>query len=283
MQFTVELFAHPVVSYYADLEWVRTPDDHTVVIRTHRGRRPDAFTVYYPEHLLGSRDPERLWEWDFWERPVGNGPFRIGRHVPGTLWELDANEDYFDGRPAIDRIRLRLGGGDPLVALLAGDVDVAEVNHDLLPGIEALATRATGEGSSYAAVFVQAALRNVGVHMDIRLLPDPPRREVHAGRFEVAFDPFPFDWPTWSRQLGSDNDLPQRLLSEAALIGDTAAIDALVRRTWPHFSSDVPVTFLGQSVDTFVVHRRIRGLSTPLRADPYVWARELRIEEEPSR
>ena len=45
------------------------------------------------------------------------------------------------------------------------------------------------------------------------------------------------------------------------------------------FHADVPVTFLYPNVENWVVLRRIRGLSTPFRADPVWNAEHLWIEE----
>ncbi|HUP20930.1 MAG TPA: ABC transporter substrate-binding protein [Gemmatimonadota bacterium] len=138
VKWTVERFARPDIAYYWDLEEVLAPDDSTVVIRTSRPRgEPDAYTVYYPEHLLRDLDPDLIWEWEFWKRPVGNGPFRFSRRVPLTLWEFEPNADYYGGRPVLDRVRVRVGGGDPLVELRSGNVDaLVQVDRALLPKIE---------------------------------------------------------------------------------------------------------------------------------------------------
>ena len=125
VKFTVELFAHPNILYFWNLEEVLAPDDTTVIIRRTQPTRPDRFTVYYPEHLLRDLDPEQVWEWEFWDRPVGNGPFRFSHVVPRTLWEMVANEDHYESRPAIDRVRIKLGGGNPIAELRAGNVNVA--------------------------------------------------------------------------------------------------------------------------------------------------------------
>ncbi|HUG42388.1 MAG TPA: hypothetical protein VMM12_18125 [Longimicrobiales bacterium] len=45
--------------------------------------------------------------------------------------------------------------------------------------------------------------------------------------------------------------------------------------------ADQPVTFLHWFVVTTVAHRRIRGLSSPWRADPVMFMEDLRIEDEP--
>lgn len=148
--FTLDLLKHPAVAYSdPDGYEVRVLDDSTYTIR-HRARRYnamaapagtplDTWTVYYPAHILESLDPAEWMEWEFWTAPVGNGAFRYVRHVPGTALELEANPDFFEGRPRIDRLVLRFGG-QPLAELLAGNVDV--VPHATEADLLALADNA---------------------------------------------------------------------------------------------------------------------------------------------
>jgi peptide/nickel transport system substrate-binding protein len=63
-------------------------------------------------------------KWEFWTQPVGNGPYRYVRHVPKTMIELEANQDYYRGKPKIQKVILKFGGGTPLTELLSGNVDV---------------------------------------------------------------------------------------------------------------------------------------------------------------
>lgn len=111
-------------------------DDYTYTITFHKHTmfsstpvRP--WTVLLPKHLLepivDSLDHKDYKNWEFWSRPVGNGPYRYLRHVPNTMVELEANPDFYQGKPAIERIILRFGGS-PILELQAGNVDVARLN-----------------------------------------------------------------------------------------------------------------------------------------------------------
>ena len=57
-----------------------------------------------------------------WE-PVKNfivlGPYRYVRHVPKTMIELEANPDYYRGKPRIERVILKFGGSRALIELLS--------------------------------------------------------------------------------------------------------------------------------------------------------------------
>ncbi len=79
--------------------------------------------VFLPKHLLEGLDPAETFEWDFWTSPVGNGPYRFVRMVPNQLIELEANPDYFRGKPAVDRVFIRVMG-NASTELRSGQVDV---------------------------------------------------------------------------------------------------------------------------------------------------------------
>jgi len=88
-------------------------DDYTLRMRF----RPhadflDVFAMMpvVPRHVLGDVRPEDLLQHDFGVRPVGNGPFRFVRRVPGQEWVFEANPEFpeaLGGRPYVDRIVYR--------------------------------------------------------------------------------------------------------------------------------------------------------------------------------
>lgn len=75
-----------------------------------------------PKHLLDGKDITKS---ELGRNPVGMGPFKLTKWVPGQEVVLDANPDYFDGRPYIDRYVYRIIP-DPATMFLelqAGGVD----------------------------------------------------------------------------------------------------------------------------------------------------------------
>ena len=81
-----------------------------------------------PAHLLASIPAGSLEKAPFVQAPVGSGPYRWVRRVPGEFVELAANERFFLGAPAIRRVIFRLAA-DPdarLNLLLAGEADATE-------------------------------------------------------------------------------------------------------------------------------------------------------------
>jgi peptide/nickel transport system substrate-binding protein len=128
IEFTLGLMSRPEVLLFdpGDLS-VTVLDDTTYKLVVHHGTVAggtplDEWTVYYPKHLLERLDPKSWHDWEFWVRPIGNGPYRYVRHVPKTVTELAANPDYYRGRPKIDRVVLRYVP-PAITELLSGSVD----------------------------------------------------------------------------------------------------------------------------------------------------------------
>jgi peptide/nickel transport system substrate-binding protein len=82
-----------------------------------------------PAHLLDSIPPEELSRSAFVTHPVGSGPYRWVRRVPGQFVELAAVPDFFLGKPRVDRVILRTAV-DPaarLNLLLSGQADAMDI------------------------------------------------------------------------------------------------------------------------------------------------------------
>jgi peptide/nickel transport system substrate-binding protein len=133
VKFTIELITDPNVGYAARLfEEITVIDSFTCRIRSNRPFNPldiYAWMGICPRHLLEGLDTAEFWDWEFWTRPVGNGPYHYVRHVPKTMFELEANPDYYGGKPKIERVVLKFGK-NPLIELMSGNVDAV---NDLSP------------------------------------------------------------------------------------------------------------------------------------------------------
>ena len=141
IKFTLDLLSLPDVHWYADSYTVQVIDDLTYTITYHQGGLAfgvwDDWQVYYPKHILEKLDPRGFEIWDFWKHPVGNGPFRYVRHLPKTMLQLEANRDYYRGKPKIANLVLKLADWESgsIAELLSGDVDAAPFvrRTDVLP------------------------------------------------------------------------------------------------------------------------------------------------------
>ncbi len=87
---------------------VTAADAHTVVVRYARPYAPSLASwgvAILPSHLLEGQDITRS---PLARKPVGTGPFRFAEWVAGQKIVLEANKDYFEGRPYLDRYVFRL-------------------------------------------------------------------------------------------------------------------------------------------------------------------------------
>lgn len=84
-----------------------------------------------PRHLAG-KDPDLL-TGEFARHPVGCGPFRFASYRPGEEIVLEANADYWDGKPQIDRLIFRIFQDQRTAyhALLAGELDIMVASSEL--------------------------------------------------------------------------------------------------------------------------------------------------------
>lgn len=83
-----------------------------------------AFNIW-PKHLLEDIPFIDLVDSEYAVRnPVGSGPFVMGDFEPDQFYILEANENYYDGRPYLDRIIFRIGMDGPtaFAALEAGEI-----------------------------------------------------------------------------------------------------------------------------------------------------------------
>jgi peptide/nickel transport system substrate-binding protein len=122
------------VSLFADVTGLETPDERTVIVHYSRPYADalDAWRVpLLPEHLA-SKDADFL-NGEFARHPVGCGPFRFVSREPGQNVILEAFDRYWQGRPQIDRLVVRIVASDRTgyEALLLGDVDLMAVPSDL--------------------------------------------------------------------------------------------------------------------------------------------------------
>lgn len=391
VRFTMDLLRHPDILVEAPGAYsLEVLDDSTFTVTYHQKSTygPPAswgsiYNAIYPKHLLEGLEPGEFWDWEFWTRPVGSGPYRYVRHEPQTMVELEANPGYYRGRPRIDRVVLKFGSSW-VPELLSGGVDAAayvdrmqlpavdgdprfEVYHDVLStSVTALAwnhrrhffrdarvrraltlaidrrelhralnlpadlpifdvifthrqfrrgelpaplaydpreavrlldaagwrdvdgdgvRERAGEAFRFAllvsgglqrraGVFIQNQLRDLGVRIEV-IEQENHSQRVRNGEFDAAILPIHPGGGLGhdvffgaESVLGYDNPAVVRLLGQAAGTLDPDEIDRAYRELMPIFEAELPITSLHPDVRTTVAHRRVRGLSSPYRAEP---------------
>lgn len=117
-----------LLRYVAD---VSAEGERRVVFRFSRAYPEQLYDIVFhtsplPSHLLGP--PAAPIPRAFIDRPVGSGPYRVTRAVPGQFLELSAAPDFLLGKPTITRVLFRVAS-DPdarLNLLLSDAADVTE-------------------------------------------------------------------------------------------------------------------------------------------------------------
>jgi peptide/nickel transport system substrate-binding protein len=82
-----------------------------------------------PKHIFGDKPFEELFAEPYATMPIGNGPFKAAKFVDGQYMEMDANPDFYLGKPLLDKFIVRFGDADTLTAALeAQEIDGAGVS-----------------------------------------------------------------------------------------------------------------------------------------------------------
>lgn len=116
-----------------------TPDDFTVIAR-YREPFPLAYEGWVRTFILPAHLPFKPGESSKLDRsPVGTGPWRFVAWDPGQRILLEANDQYFAGRPHLDRLAYRYLPEDSThpLALKTGEVQLAAFPPHLVPDDDA--------------------------------------------------------------------------------------------------------------------------------------------------
>jgi peptide/nickel transport system substrate-binding protein len=136
---TVKEFLEWAISYPDTASWfnetkylesVEVVDELTLRYTTSRPiiHSPDsAWQVMFilPPHIWGELDESEIFTFESYP-PFGTGPYVLTEQVPGSYMIFDVREDYYRGKPPIDRVVYQIyANADALInALLAGEIDL---------------------------------------------------------------------------------------------------------------------------------------------------------------
>ncbi len=150
------------------------------------------------------------------------------------------------------------------------------------------------EGSQTPAVYVQQKLRDVGIRAEITTLePGTLQGLTYGGDFEVDAAAIALVWISpddddmglevmmgENSTIGFHNPRATELVKAAMAAPDLESLGVIYRELAPIVQQEQPFTFLVFGVNTWVAHRRIKGLSSPFHANPQWIAGSLWIEDE---
>lgn len=116
----------------SNIKSIEVVDDHTVRFHLKEPFAPFIqFLAWYGTYVMPAHIYEKYEDWmdpsnPYLNKPVGSGPFKFVEWVKGDHVTIEANENYFKGRPGLDKIVYKIVP-DPTAALqafLAGEGDV---------------------------------------------------------------------------------------------------------------------------------------------------------------
>lgn len=128
----------PVSSEYKNIEDISIVDPSTVRFTLKTGIVPylERFALpILPKHLLEGQD---LTTTEFWQKPVGTGPFMFESWKHAEELVLTANEDYFGPAPKVDVLRfIIVPDASARVSLLkTGEVDAIQIDPQTMKVLE---------------------------------------------------------------------------------------------------------------------------------------------------
>jgi len=114
---------------------IKIEDDKTISI-TYKEANPSVLTGLWtyplPKKYLAGIPMEKLDSSEqIRKKPIGFGPFKVNKMVPGESVEFVRNDDYYRGKPKLDKVILKVVNPSIAVASLEkGDLDYAEISAD---------------------------------------------------------------------------------------------------------------------------------------------------------
>lgn len=158
-------------------------DDHTVSL-TFKDIIPATplamiyqmrYTYTLPKHCLESIPVESVLTDSFWENPVTSGAFTIDGIISGERIEYVARDDYYLGRPQMDRLVIRVITADNILsAYMAGEIDTTTYGSVMSYGDYELAKSVPGLVTTEAPGFANAhvLINNQTMDQNVRLAMD---------------------------------------------------------------------------------------------------------------
>ena len=100
--------ATPQAGRFGPIKDVIALDKYTVSVRYSEpyGSALESWTIgMIPKHILQNRD---INDSSFDSKPIGTGPYKLNEWQRGQLLKLEANGDYYAGKPKIDKLIIKI-------------------------------------------------------------------------------------------------------------------------------------------------------------------------------
>jgi peptide/nickel transport system substrate-binding protein len=258
VKFTHDIFINPDYTGpragdFDTLESIEVVDEYTVkFILSEVDASFDTRSGYgiLPKHILEEVPVADLEEHMEYNRnaPIGAGPFEFVDYVDGQYLEVVAHEEYFEGRPNLDKVTFRVASDTNAELLM---FETGDTDYMILPATE----YATAETYDHGRISSTLALRYdyIGWNNDRPLFQDPKVRqaltmaidrqlivdEIMDGKAEVAHVPAsPLSWafPESAPEFDFDPEGAKELLAEA---GWEPGADGILEKDGERFSFEI--------------------------------------------
>lgn len=118
------------------IEGIQIIDPRTISITTDEVKASSLEIIstvvkIIPKHIWEKVDIKKSLEaTELLRNPVGTGPFKLGKFVPDQYVEMVANDDYWNGRPIIDKYIIQVSNPDTAQSqIINGEVDMLAVKQ----------------------------------------------------------------------------------------------------------------------------------------------------------
>jgi len=119
---------------------IKLIDDYTISFTTPEPFAPAlnyANVGILPEHVLGDVPVDELDVHEFNYHPVGSGPYKVTLYEPDRQVVMEAFDDWFEGRPKVDRIIWRISSYEAMLnAWLREEIDAIPLSIDDIESVE---------------------------------------------------------------------------------------------------------------------------------------------------
>lgn len=121
---------------------IEVVDETTIKFTTKDPAAPflsGLFIGLLPKHTLDGVNPGEWAKHESNRSPVGTGPFKFTKWETGQYIELEKNADYFKGSPNLDKVIVRFGDANTMLAsFISKDVDITTVPVAETPSVSSL-------------------------------------------------------------------------------------------------------------------------------------------------
>ncbi|MFB3763873.1 MAG: ABC transporter substrate-binding protein [Methanotrichaceae archaeon] len=188
-----------VSSDYKLIDQVTVVDPYTVKFTVQKAIVPfvENFALpILPKHILDGQDLSKT---DFWQKPIGTGPFKFDSWTHGEELVLSANKDYFGGAPKFETLRyVFVPDVNARINLLkTGEVDAIQIdpqNMKTLEGVHGIKVYSVPSAQWYAMNMnnskwpfsIKEIRQAIGYAIDKQKIVDT----VFMGQGEPAYGPY---------------------------------------------------------------------------------------------